>query len=75
MKIENLELDKCIEKKDKLIKEKEDLIKEIPPSSLEVFILNFNFNFVTNKNFLEKSQDLRKKAENQQNIESPPESN
>ena len=37
MKIENLELDKCIEKKEKLIKEKEDLVKEIPPSSLEVF--------------------------------------
>jgi len=39
MKIENLELDKCIEKKEKLHKEKDDLIKEIPASSLEVIIL------------------------------------
>ena len=46
MKIENLDLDKLIEKKEKLIKEKEDLMKEIPLSSLEVL----NIHIKTYKN-------------------------
>ena len=37
MKIENLELDKLIEKKEKYQKEKENIIKDIPLTSLEVF--------------------------------------
>ena len=37
MKIENVELDRCIEKKEKLQKEKENLMKDIPAPSLEVY--------------------------------------
>lgn len=41
MKIDNMELDKFIEKKEKLQIEKDNLTKDIPLTSLEVYLLYF----------------------------------